>query len=100
SRTTTLLVAQTVILMLLGVTLLATLALAARLIGSPLARLTSVTRRIARGDWSERAPASGVAELRHLAENFDAMTDAVQNDLAARRRAERAAESADRAKSA
>ena len=100
SRTTTLLVAQTVMLVLLGITLLATLALAARLIGRPLARLTSVTRRIARGDWSERAPAGGVAELRHLAENFDAMTDAVQSDLDARRRAERAAESADRAKSA
>jgi signal transduction histidine kinase/CheY-like chemotaxis protein/HPt (histidine-containing phosphotransfer) domain-containing protein len=100
SSTTTLLVAQTVILLLLGIILLATLALAARLIGRPLARLTSVTRRIARGDWSERAPAGGVAELRHLAENFDAMADAVQNDLTARRRAERAAESADRAKSA
>ncbi|HWF75256.1 MAG TPA: ATP-binding protein, partial [Solirubrobacteraceae bacterium] len=100
SRTNTLLVAQTVVLVLLGIVLLATLFLAARLIGRPLARLTSVTRRIARGDWSQRAPAGGVAELRHLAENFDAMADAVQNDLAARRRAEWAAESADRAKSA
>jgi signal transduction histidine kinase/CheY-like chemotaxis protein/HPt (histidine-containing phosphotransfer) domain-containing protein len=100
SRTTTLLVAQTVMLVLLGITLLATLALAARLIGGPLARLTSVTRRIAGGDWSQKAPAGGVAELRELAENFDEMAEAVQNDLAARRRAERAAASADRAKSA
>jgi signal transduction histidine kinase/CheY-like chemotaxis protein/HPt (histidine-containing phosphotransfer) domain-containing protein len=100
SRTATLLVVQTVMLVLLGITLLGTLALAARLIGRPLARLTSVTRRIAGGDWSQKAPAGGVAELRELAENFDEMAEAVQSDLAARRRAERAAESADRAKSA
>ncbi|HWF56075.1 MAG TPA: histidine kinase dimerization/phospho-acceptor domain-containing protein, partial [Solirubrobacteraceae bacterium] len=100
SRTNTLLAVQTVMLALLAITLLATLALAARLIGRPLARLTSVTRRIAGGDWSQKAPAGGVAELRRLAENFDAMADAVQLDLAARRRAEQAAESADRAKSA
>jgi signal transduction histidine kinase/CheY-like chemotaxis protein/HPt (histidine-containing phosphotransfer) domain-containing protein len=99
-RTATLLVIQTVMLALLSVTLLATLTLASRLITRPLARLTSVTRRIAGGDWSERAPAGGVAELRFLAENFDEMSDAVQSDLAARRRAEEAAASADRAKSA
>jgi signal transduction histidine kinase/DNA-binding NarL/FixJ family response regulator len=99
-RTTTLLVLQTVMLMLLALMLAVTLALASRMITRPLARLTSVTRRIARGDWSQRAPAGGVSELRFLAENFDEMAEAVQSDLAARRRAEEAAASADRAKSA
>jgi signal transduction histidine kinase/CheY-like chemotaxis protein/HPt (histidine-containing phosphotransfer) domain-containing protein len=107
SRTERLLFAQTGILVLLGVTLLTTLALAARQIARPLARLTGVTRRITGGDWSQRAPAAGVAELRELARDFNDMADAVERDLAARRRAEReardareAAESADRAKSA
>jgi signal transduction histidine kinase/HPt (histidine-containing phosphotransfer) domain-containing protein/ActR/RegA family two-component response regulator len=107
TRTDRLLVAQTGILVLLGITLLGTLALAARQIARPLARLTGVTRRITSGDWSQRAPAAGVAELRELAHDFNDMADAVENDLAGRRRAEQearearvAAESADRAKSA
>ena len=79
---------QTGILVLLGITLLVTLALAARLIARPLARLTAVTRRIAGGDWSDRAPAAGVAELRELAGDFNEMADAVEGDLAGRRRAE------------
>ena len=83
-----LLVSQTGILALLGLTLLVTLALAARQIAHPLARLTAVTRRIAGGDWSERAPAAGVAELRELAGDFNDMADAVERDLAGRRRAE------------
>jgi signal transduction histidine kinase/DNA-binding response OmpR family regulator len=99
-RTAQLLVVQTAILIFLGITLLATMVVAARLIARPLVRLTAVTRRIALGDWSQHAPAGGVAELRSLAENFDAMADAVQRDLDARRRAECAAEQADRAKSA
>ncbi|HEX3874086.1 MAG TPA: ATP-binding protein [Solirubrobacteraceae bacterium] len=107
SRTEKLLVSQTGILVLLGLTLVITLALAARHIARPLARLTGVTRRISGGDWSQRAPADGVAELRELARDFNDMADAVEHDLAGRRRAEReareareAAESADRAKSA
>jgi signal transduction histidine kinase/CheY-like chemotaxis protein/HPt (histidine-containing phosphotransfer) domain-containing protein len=107
SRTERLLVSQTGILVLLGVTLLVTLGLAARQIARPLHRLTAVTRRIARGDWSQRAPAAGVAELRELARDFNDMADAVERDLAGRRRAEQeareareAAETADRAKSA
>jgi signal transduction histidine kinase/CheY-like chemotaxis protein/HPt (histidine-containing phosphotransfer) domain-containing protein len=107
SRTQNLLVSQTVILALLGLTLLVTLAVAARMIGRPLGRLTSVTRRIAGGDWSERAPAAGVAELRELAQDFNEMADAVENDLIRRRsleaelhRARETAEDADRAKSA
>ena len=85
---------QTGILVLLGITLLVTLALAARTIARPLARLTAVTRRIAGGDWSERAPAAGVAELRELAGDFNDMADAVAHDLAGRRRAEREARQA------
>jgi len=107
SKTERLLVSQTGILVLLGVTLLVTLGLAARQIARPLARLTGVTRRITGGDWSQRAPAAGVAELRELAGDFNDMADAVEGDLAGRRRAEQeareareAAESADRAKSA
>jgi two-component system sensor histidine kinase EvgS len=94
SRTERLLVSQTGILVLLGVTLLLTLALAARQIARPLARLTAVTRRIAGGDWSQRAPAAGVAELRELAGDFNGMADAVEHDLAGRRRAEREARDA------
>ncbi|MEY2516852.1 MAG: two-component system, sensor histidine kinase, partial [bacterium] len=94
SRTERLLVSQTGILALLGVTLLLTLALAARQIARPLARLTAVTRRIAGGDWSQRAPAAGVAELRELAGDFNEMADAVEHDLAGRRRAEREARDA------
>ncbi len=93
-RTERLLVSQTGILVLLGITLLLTLALAARTIARPLARLTAVTRRIAGGDWSERAPAAGVAELRELAGDFNEMADAVEHDLAGRRRAEREAREA------
>jgi signal transduction histidine kinase/CheY-like chemotaxis protein/HPt (histidine-containing phosphotransfer) domain-containing protein len=107
SRTQNLLVSQTVMLALLGLTLIVTLGVAARMIGRPLARLTSVTRRIARGDWSDRAPAAGVAELRELAQDFNEMADAVENDLIRRKsledelhRAREAAEDADRAKSA
>jgi signal transduction histidine kinase/CheY-like chemotaxis protein/HPt (histidine-containing phosphotransfer) domain-containing protein len=107
SQTERLLVSQTGILVLLGVTLLVTLGLAARQIARPLARLTVVTRRITGGDWSQRAPAAGVAELRELAGDFNDMADAVEHDLAGRRRAEQeareareAAEQADRAKSA
>jgi signal transduction histidine kinase/CheY-like chemotaxis protein/HPt (histidine-containing phosphotransfer) domain-containing protein len=94
ASTDKLLVSQTGILILLGVTLLLTLALAARQIGRPLARLTAVTRRIAGGDWSDRAPADGVAELRELAGDFNDMADAVERDLAGRRRAEQEARDA------
>jgi signal transduction histidine kinase/CheY-like chemotaxis protein/HPt (histidine-containing phosphotransfer) domain-containing protein len=94
ARTERLLVSQMGILVLLGLTLLVTLALAIRTIARPLARLTAVTRRIAGGDWSQRAPAEGAAELRELARDFNEMADAVENDLAGRRRAERDARDA------
>jgi signal transduction histidine kinase/CheY-like chemotaxis protein/HPt (histidine-containing phosphotransfer) domain-containing protein len=94
SRTERLLVSQTGILVLLGITLLVTLALAIRTIARPLTRLTAVTRRIAGGDWSQRVPMEGAAELRELARDFNEMADAVENDLAGRRRAEREAREA------
>ncbi|MEA2151623.1 MAG: two-component system, NarL family, sensor histidine kinase EvgS [Solirubrobacteraceae bacterium] len=94
SRTQRLLVSQTGILVLLGIMLLLTLVLVARTIARPLARLTAVTRRIAGGDWSERAPAAGVAELRELAGDFNEMADAIEGDLAGRRRAEHEAREA------
>ncbi|MDX6719162.1 MAG: hypothetical protein QOJ63_1416, partial [Solirubrobacteraceae bacterium] len=53
-----------------------------------------MTRRIAGGDWSQRAPAAGVAELRELAGDFNDMADAVERDLAGRQRAEREAREA------
>ncbi|MEA2243401.1 MAG: two-component system, NarL family, sensor histidine kinase EvgS [Solirubrobacteraceae bacterium] len=94
ARTDRLLVSQTGILVLLGITLLLTLVLAARTIARPLTRLTAVTRRIAGGDWSQRAPAAGVGELRELAADFNEMADAVAHDLAGRRLAEREARDA------
>lgn len=95
SRTDHLLVAQTLILVLLGLVVLVLLTLAVRMIARPLQRMTAVTRRIAGGDWSDRAPADGVLELRRLAGDFNAMADAVQRDLAARRTAEEDARDAE-----
>ena len=94
NRTETLLAVQSATLVLLALTLLATLALAARMITQPLRRLTAVTRRMAKGDWSQRAPTAGVAELRELAGDFNVMADAIETDLAARRRAEHEAREA------
>jgi len=88
TRTDRLLVLQTLTLIALAAVAAAIFAAAARMIARPLARLTGVTRRIAGGDWTERAPAEGVTELRRLAADFNEMTDAVQRDLIARRAAE------------
>ncbi|WP_354698915.1 hypothetical protein DSM112329_04614 [Paraconexibacter sp. AEG42_29] len=96
TRTDHLLVAQSAILILLGLVVLVLLTLAVRMIARPLQRLTAVTRRITGGDWSGRAPADGVLELRRLAGDFNAMADAVQRDLAARRAAEEEARDAGR----
>ena len=89
TRTDRLLVLQTLTLVALAAVAAAIFAAAARMIARPLARLTAVTRRIAGGDWTERAPAEGVTELRRLAADFNEMTDAVQRDLTARKAAER-----------
>ena len=89
NRTDRLLVLQTLTLIALAAVAAALFILAARRIARPLARLTAVTKRITQGDWSERAPEEGVAELKQLAADFNEMTDAVERDLGARRAAER-----------
>lgn len=94
TRTDQLLAAQTAILVLLIGTLVATLVIARRSIVRPLSRLAEATQRITRGDWSQRPAPAGVQELAQLAGDFNEMADAVQRDLAARRRAEREAREA------
>jgi two-component system sensor histidine kinase EvgS len=91
SRTNLLLVLQTAVLFVLAAVLLTTLLVAARGIVRPLSSLADVTRRITRGDWSQRPRPQGVRELSQLAGDFSEMADAVERDLAARRRAEREA---------
>jgi signal transduction histidine kinase/CheY-like chemotaxis protein len=100
ARTDRLLAAQVAVILALIAALLTALAVAARAIVRPLSRLASLTRRISHGDWSQRAHPHGVRELGQLAADFNEMADAVENELVERRRAEHAAEAADRAKSA
>lgn len=90
-----LLAVQTAILVLLAAVLAAALLVAARSIVRPLSRLADVTRRITLGDWSQRAEPHGVAELTQLAGDFNEMADAIENDLAGRRIAEREAREAE-----
>ncbi|MBO9532600.1 MAG: response regulator [Solirubrobacteraceae bacterium] len=78
----------------------------ARVALRPLARLLSSTRRIAAGDYAERARIRGVSDLEQLAGAFNEMATAVETDIAARAAAEReavaareAAEAASQAKS-
>lgn len=87
-RTERLLAIQTVVLVLLAAVAALLLAVAARMIVAPLQRLGRVTRRISHGDWTGRARPEGVHELNQLAGDFNDMADAVEGDLAARRRAE------------
>ena len=77
-----------------------------RVVLRPLDGLIAATRRFADGDYEERADERSVAELRRLAGAFNEMATAIQSDVAARERAERAAvearqvaEDASRAKS-
>jgi signal transduction histidine kinase/CheY-like chemotaxis protein/HPt (histidine-containing phosphotransfer) domain-containing protein len=77
-----------------------------RLALTPLDELMGATRRIADGDYAERAEVKGVSELERVADAFNAMATAVEADVAARQRAEevavearRVAEEASRAKS-
>jgi signal transduction histidine kinase/CheY-like chemotaxis protein/HPt (histidine-containing phosphotransfer) domain-containing protein len=72
----------------------------------PLGRLIGATRRIAAGDYAERADIRAVTELEHVAGAFNEMAGAIESDIAARERAERdavearlTAEHASRAKS-
>jgi signal transduction histidine kinase/CheY-like chemotaxis protein/HPt (histidine-containing phosphotransfer) domain-containing protein/HAMP domain-containing protein len=94
-QTNRLLAVQTAILILLAAVLAAGLLVAARAIVRPLSRLADVTRRITLGDWSQRAEPHGVAELTQLAGDFNEMADAIENDLAGRRIAEREAREAE-----
>jgi signal transduction histidine kinase/CheY-like chemotaxis protein/HPt (histidine-containing phosphotransfer) domain-containing protein len=77
-----------------------------RLVLRPLDRLIGAARRIAGGDYAERAEVTGVSELERLAATFNTMAAAVEADVAAREHAEHvaveareAAEGASRAKS-
>jgi signal transduction histidine kinase/CheY-like chemotaxis protein/HPt (histidine-containing phosphotransfer) domain-containing protein len=72
----------------------------------PLDSLIAATRRIAGGDYGQRADVRAVAELEHVAGAFNEMAAAIQSDVVAREAAEReavearyAAEHANRAKS-
>lgn len=97
---------QIAIVVAIAIVGLLTMVLVSRVVLRPLARLLSSTRRIAAGDYEERADISGVADLEELAGAFNEMADAVETDIAARRAAERdavaareAAEQASQAKS-
>jgi signal transduction histidine kinase/CheY-like chemotaxis protein/HPt (histidine-containing phosphotransfer) domain-containing protein len=77
-----------------------------RLALTPLDRLLDATRRIADGDYGERAEVRGVSELERVAGAFNEMASAVAADVAAREHAEQvavearqAAEDASQAKS-
>jgi signal transduction histidine kinase/CheY-like chemotaxis protein/HPt (histidine-containing phosphotransfer) domain-containing protein len=93
---------------LLAIVLVSASALVAtkRLALNPLDDLMGASRRIADGDYGERAEVRGVSELERVADAFNAMAAAVEADVAARERAEQqavearqAAEDASRAKS-
>ena len=84
----------------------ASLAVLTRVVLRPLDGLIAATRRFADGDYDERARLRSVAELERLAGAFNEMATAIQSDVGARERAERAAveareaaEDASRAKS-
>jgi signal transduction histidine kinase/CheY-like chemotaxis protein/HPt (histidine-containing phosphotransfer) domain-containing protein len=72
----------------------------------PLGELVGAARRIANGDYDERASAEGVLELEQLSGAFNEMASSIQADIGRRERAEReavearqVAEYANRAKS-
>ena len=99
-------VAQIAILGLIVLAGVAAMVLLRRVALRPLGRLIGATRRIAAGDYGERADIRAVSELEHVAGAFNEMADAVESDVAARERAERdavearlTAEHASRAKS-
>ena len=99
-------VAQIVLLVLIVGVSAGALVITKRLALNPLDELIDSSRRIADGDYEERAEIKGVSELERVAGAFNAMAAAVEADVAARQRAEqnavdarRAAEEASRAKS-
>jgi signal transduction histidine kinase/CheY-like chemotaxis protein/HPt (histidine-containing phosphotransfer) domain-containing protein len=106
SENRNLFVAQIAILGLIVLAGVAAMVILTRVALRPLGRLIAATRRIAAGDYGERAEIRAVSELEHVAGAFNEMADAVQSDVAARERAEReavdarlTAEHASRAKS-
>ena len=106
SENRNLFVAQIAILGLIVLAGAAAMVMLTRVVLRPLGRLIVATRRIAAGDYDERAEIRAVSELEHVAGAFNEMADAVESDVAARERAERdavqarlTAEHASRAKS-
>ena len=87
-RTDRLLAVQTLTLVLLGLVRRRAVRARRALDRAAAARLTAVTRRIAHGDWSPRAPTAGRRRADPAAGDFNEMADAVEHDLAGRRRAE------------
>ncbi len=77
-----------------------------RLVLRPLDNLIAATRRIAGGDYAQRAEIRSVSDLERVAGSFNEMAGAIESDVAAREHAEQeavaarqAAEHANRAKS-
>ena len=77
-----------------------------RLVLRPLDNLIAATRRIAGGDYAQRAEIRSVSDLERVAGSFNEMAGAIESDVGARERAEQeavaarqAAEHANRAKS-
>jgi signal transduction histidine kinase/CheY-like chemotaxis protein/HPt (histidine-containing phosphotransfer) domain-containing protein len=75
------------------------LVLTNRLALRPLAKFIAASHRIEDGDYGGRLEIKGVSELEQVAGAFNTMARAVEADVAARERAEQAAEEASRAKS-
>ena len=88
---------QIAILALIVLVGLGAMAVVSRVAVRPLDRLADTTRRIAGGDYGERADIHAVAELEQVAAAFNEMADSIQSDISARERAEREAVVARRA---
>ena len=89
--------AQLGVLGLIVLISLASLAVLTRVVLRPLDGLIAATRRIADGDYQERAEVRSVSELERLAGAFNEMATAIQSDVAARQVAEQSAVEARRA---
>ena len=81
--------AQLGVLALLVAVGMVALAVLRRVAIRPLSRLVAVARRLAHGDYAQRASLEAVAELEELAGAFDDMAGAVQRDIGRREQAER-----------
>jgi signal transduction histidine kinase/CheY-like chemotaxis protein/HPt (histidine-containing phosphotransfer) domain-containing protein len=83
--------AQLAILGLVVLISVASLAVVTRVVLRPLDELTSTSRRVADGDYRQRAEIRSVSELERVAGAFNEMAQAVEADIAGRQRAERVA---------